>query len=290
MRLNRPTRSVLAVVAALAVTTGSAVVLGLPAAAASVAGVVSKKTDPAMPNKFKIKTVQTHLNQLGFPFLDVDGIEGGFTANNLCAAREVFKKDSYGAKAVPADQLGRAKMTKDYSNRLLARTTLPAPRAYMRVGLNVNKTCQIAYWVDLKKDGTRYYRAMFRVSTGSKKLYEPTETKPDGNFETPSGVYSIKWLPGTQWSNSSEYPLDGSDCKVKGPNDECGNMYRPMYFTSLGDALHGRTMPYAEILDYFPASHGCVRMYHRDIDALYDGGFATYSSIVQVYGDWIDKV
>ena len=289
MRLTRPAHRAVALLAALAVTSGSAVALGLPAASASVSAVASKRTEPAMPNKFKIKSVQAHLNELGFPFLQTDGVEGGFTSNNLCAAREVFKKDSYGKNAILADQLGRAKMTKDYSNRLLARTKLPEPRTYMRVGMNVNKTCQIAYWVGEKKDGTRYYRAIFRVSTGSKKLYEPTEAHPDGNFQTPSGVYSLKWLPGTLWSNSSTYPLDGSECKVKGPNNECGNMYRPMYFTTIGDALHGRTPPYAEILDYFPASHGCVRMYHRDIDALYDGGFANYSSIVQIYGDWVDE-
>jgi lipoprotein-anchoring transpeptidase ErfK/SrfK len=59
-------------------------------------------------------------------------------------------------------------------------------------------------------------------------------------------------------------------------------MYKPMQFSG-GQALHGSATD--ALVKTYPASHGCVRMLHRDIDALQAAGFGL-GSLVKVIGYW----
>jgi lipoprotein-anchoring transpeptidase ErfK/SrfK len=59
-------------------------------------------------------------------------------------------------------------------------------------------------------------------------------------------------------------------------------MYKPMQFSG-GQALHGSATD--RLVKAYPASHGCVRMLHRDIDAMQAGGVGT-GTLVRVYGRW----
>ncbi len=59
-------------------------------------------------------------------------------------------------------------------------------------------------------------------------------------------------------------------------------MYRPKYFNG-GIALHG-SITDSYVLPY-PASHGCVRMLHADVDTLWRSG-VDVGTPVYVYGLW----
>jgi lipoprotein-anchoring transpeptidase ErfK/SrfK len=61
-----------------------------------------------------------------------------------------------------------------------------------------------------------------------------------------------------------------------------GWMYRPQFF-NMGQAIHGSSLDSA--VHSYPASHGCVRMLHKDIDYLWANGFGK-GSVVNVYGTW----
>jgi lipoprotein-anchoring transpeptidase ErfK/SrfK len=50
-----------------------------------------------------------------------------------------------------------------------------------------------------------------------------------------------------------------------------------------GQALHGSATD--RLVTTSPASHGCVRMLHRDIDALQSGGVDN-GTLVRVFGAW----
>ena len=119
-------------------------------------------------------------------------------------------------------------------------------------GLNISKTCQSAIW--LKPRGE--YRVMI-ASTGRSEL--PTDT----------GTFKVGWKV-NRWYESIAYPD--------------GWMYRPLFFNR-GQAVHGSE--FDSMVNWHPASHGCVRMLGRDIDALWAGGFGI-GSTVKVYGNWAD--
>jgi lipoprotein-anchoring transpeptidase ErfK/SrfK len=59
-------------------------------------------------------------------------------------------------------------------------------------------------------------------------------------------------------------------------------MYRSLYFNG-GEAVHGSYSD-SYVVTY-PASHGCVRMLHRDVDWLWRNGW-TIGTTVRVYGRW----
>ena len=50
-----------------------------------------------------------------------------------------------------------------------------------------------------------------------------------------------------------------------------------------GQAMHGSATD--ALVRTYPASHGCVRMLHRDIDALQAGGVGN-GTLVRVIGTW----
>lgn len=121
------------------------------------------------------------------------------------------------------------------------------------VGMNINKACQSAVWV---KDATMRNFEIFYVSTG---------TEPDG---TDVGTWSITWRV-NRWYESVQIPD--------------GWMYKPMFFAYKGQALHGSEQD--SFVHWYPASHGCVRMLHKDIEKLWSAGF-TVGDKVRVYGKW----
>lgn len=141
--------------------------------------------------------------------------------------------------------------TKSEARAIVATAFLPAPREFMVTGLNVNQRCQTMFWVKKGSNG-RYYRAVYGVSTG-------TQSHP-----TRRGIFRI-YAKVNSWQESNLYP--GSW------------MYRPMYFSG-GMALHGSRNDSWVIST--PASHGCVRMYHADVNTLWSSGVG-YGTKVKVY-------
>lgn len=130
-----------------------------------------------------------------------------------------------------------------------------APAANQVVGLNVNIACQTATWVS----AAHVVIGVFPVSSGQ-----------PGYLSTSVGLWKVEWqVP--RWYESILYPE--------------AMMYRPKFFHR-GMAIHGSATD-ALVLPY-PASHGCVRMLHADIDRLWDAGFGI-GDAVNVYGEWISN-
>ena len=121
------------------------------------------------------------------------------------------------------------------------------------VGVNINKACQSAVWV---KDATMQNFEIIYVSTG---------VEPGG---TDVGTWSITWKV-NRWYESVQIPD--------------GWMYKPMFFAYKGQALHGSEND--SFVHWYPASHGCVRMLHKDIEKLWSAGFGLGDK-VRVYGKW----
>ncbi len=136
------------------------------------------------------------------------------------------------------------------SRAIVATKRLPRPRSGMVSGVNVSVTCQAAFWVS----GDRYRRVM-AATTG----------KP--GYRTRLGVWRI-FRTHHVWRYSTIYPE--------------ARMYKPMQFSG-GQAIHGSSTD--RLVKSYPASHGCVRMLHRDIDALQAGGVGN-GTRVRVFGAW----
>lgn len=101
----------------------------------------------------------------------------------------------------------------------------------------------------------RYVRRVMQVSTGMP------------GYQTRIGIFKGTWRFDGWWQ-STIYPD--------------GKMYRPIFFNG-GQALHGSLTD--DLVHWYPASHGCVRMLHSDIDALWAGGVG-HGTPVRVYGVW----
>lgn len=138
----------------------------------------------------------------------------------------------------------------------LLNTIALLPAKGMLLGLNVNVTCQSATWIIYDADGNLAVKKVMPVSTGIPK-YHPTR----------SGVFGVQYQ-NSGWHESTLYPG--------------AMMYRPKYFNG-GQALHGSA--YDGMVYWYPASHGCVRMLHKDIDTLWKAGF-NVGSTVRIYGTW----
>ena len=132
-------------------------------------------------------------------------------------------------------------------------TKVLTPATNQFVGLNVNITCQTATWVS----PGNVVLGVFPVSSGI-----------PGFLSTSVGVWKVEWEV-NRWYESTLYPES--------------MMYRPKFFHR-GMAIHGSATD-ALVFSY-PASHGCVRMLHEDIDRLWDAGF-DIGDTVNVYGEWI---
>lgn len=130
-----------------------------------------------------------------------------------------------------------------------ARPQLVAPAA-LRNGLNINLACQAAILIINSN-----VQVVMPVSTGM------------AAFPTQTGKHRVRWVV-DRWWQSTIFPD--------------GLMYRPMFFYK-GMALHGSSSD--ELVKWYPASHGCVRMLHADIDALWASGFGV-GDTVYIYGEW----
>ena len=138
---------------------------------------------------------------------------------------------------------------------ILKTKTLTVPNT-MVVGMNVNVQCQSGLWISQRANGTAYIRRIVQVTTGLTSSH-PTRT---GTFQIARAT--------NDWHESTEYPG--------------AMMYRPMYFSG-GQALHGSATD--RLIGPRPASHGCVRMLHADVDRLWSSGFGV-GDTVRVYGRW----
>lgn len=134
---------------------------------------------------------------------------------------------------------------------IVATAGLPTASATMVTGVTVSVTCQAAFWVGADRE----YRRVMAASTGK------------AGYRTRLGTFRIFRSYDT-WRYSTIYPE--------------ARMYRPMQFSG-GQALHGSATD--RLVKTYPASHGCVRMLHRDIDALHAGGVGN-GTLVRVIGRW----
>jgi lipoprotein-anchoring transpeptidase ErfK/SrfK len=88
-----------------------------------------------------------------------------------------------------------------------------------------------------------------------------------GKYATRLGTNRI-FITHRTWRYSTIYPE--------------ARMYKPLQFDG-GQAIHGSASD--SMVKTYPASHGCVRMLHRDINALHAGGVGN-GTWVKVFGAW----
>lgn len=139
---------------------------------------------------------------------------------------------------------------------LIHRAIRPKVPTRLVVGLNVNITCQAVIWVKTsRKTHAPMVFKVFPATTGSKEF--PTRT---GKFRIYAQV--------NDWQESDLYPG--------------AMMYRPKYFDG-GQAFHGSATD--SLVVPFPASHGCVRMFHSAIDELWRNKIGIGTQVT-VYGRW----
>lgn len=247
--------------------------LSLPFAAPSANAV------QAWPTK-EAKRIEAALADLGLPVGPVDGVWDEETARATCAWRELT-----GREVVRSWPL----VTERRAVRTTAQLTVAS---YMKRGININRQCQVAYWVVPGRIAQTETRTVTTQPTGDTptglaqetvtvtvsrpgpvvKRVMPVSTgmtTPSGRLETHPGTFRVNWAV-DRWWQSTIYPD--------------GKMYRPFFFDG-GQALHGSASD--ALVHTYPASHGCVRMLHADIDALWDSDFGP-GDTVRVYGDWQD--
>jgi hypothetical protein len=154
-------------------------------------------------------------------------------------------------RTVTGRPVHRGLPTSSEARAIVATRGLPSAGSRLVNGVTVSVTCQAAFWVG----GNRAIRRIMAASTG----------KP--GYRTRLGTHRIfVSFPG--WSTSTIYPE--------------ARMYKLMQFSG-GQGLHGSATD-ALVFPY-PASHGCVRMFHRDIDAMRAGGVGN-GTLVRVIGSW----
>ena len=134
---------------------------------------------------------------------------------------------------------------------IVAADGLPRANARMVTGVTISVTCQAAFWVG----SDRQYRRVMAACTG----------KP--GYRTRLGTHRI-FITHRTWRYSTIYTE--------------ARMYKPMQFSG-GQAMHGSSTD--RLVKTYPASHGCVRMLHRDIDAMQAGGVGN-GTLVRVIGSW----
>lgn len=149
----------------------------------------------------------------------------------------------------------RGKLTDEEKQNILDTEELIVNKQLV-TGLNINRACQTLVWVvDGKGKTSRKVEAVFPVSTGMP------------GHSTPKGVYRI-YNQINGWHESTKY--------------SGAMMYRPKYFNG-GIALHGSATDW--YVKPYPASHGCVRMLHKDIDKLWSANVGV-GTPVKIFGDW----
>ncbi len=208
--------------------------------------------------------IEASLARLGLPVGVVDGVWDKDTGRATCAWRELTGRESL-----------RSWPTVSERQAVKATTALSIPK-YMHLGININLQCQTAVW--LVQDIVEVPMTSVDPTTGQTLSF--TIDKPGRSIErvmpVSSGQAAFPTVPGTHvvgwsvnhWWQSTIY----AD----------GKMYRPFFFHR-GQALHGSSSD--DLVKWYPASHGCVRMLHSDIDALWAGGFGNGDTVF-IYGIW----
>ena len=206
------------------------------------------------------KAIEAALGRLGLPVGAIDGIWDRDTARATCVWRELTGREVL-----------RSWPLVDERRALKATTTFTVP-TYMRVGVNINRQCQAGIWVTtgLVESATTVESTTVTELVRQRTVVRvmPASTGQSGVLETHSGSFRVQWAV-NRWWQSTIY-ADGL-------------MYRPFFFNG-GQALHGSSSD--ALVKWYPASHGCVRMLHADIDALWDAGFGR-GDRVYVYGEWL---
>lgn len=251
------------------------------------------------------KRIEAALAALGLPVGGVDGVWDQELSRATCAWRELTGRPVL-----------RSWPTVPERNAIKATTALTVPKG-LWVGVNVNRQCQTAYWIVKGKV------QLSRIETHTVTRVETITVVPDSStvtvdtstvtdtatavetpastetrtvvtietstvtvtklgqlikrvmkvstgqaaFPTDPGKHAVDWTY-SGWWQSTIYPD--------------GHMYRPIFFNR-GQALHGSATD--SLVMWYPASHGCVRMLHADVDALWAAGFSR-QQIVNVYGTW----
>ena len=233
------------------------------------------------------KAIEAALARLGLPVGPVDGVWDRDTARATCMWRELTGRKPLRSWPVVAERPA-----------VKATTTL-TPIAQHRIGVNINIQCQAATWVETQLVESATVRTRLVVVpapidtttaidtstvvetmtvtetyTVTKLIKQrtvvrvmPVSSGQSGIYDTGQGSFRVQWSV-NRWWQSTIY-ADGL-------------MYRPFFFNG-GQALHGSIND--TLVKWYPASHGCVRMLHKDIDALWDAGFGR-GDRVYVYGAW----
>lgn len=208
--------------------------------------------------------IEQALADLGLPVGPVDGIWDKDTGRATCAWRELTGRAILRSWPVTSER-----------REIKATTELVIPKR-MRIGVNINIQCQTAVWIDEEYatieipvidpvTGNTVNSTQFVLQKVIRRVM-PVSTGMAA-FPTTTGSYRVGWRV-DRWWQSTIYPD--------------GLMYRPFFFHD-GMALHGSSTD--ALVKWYPASHGCVRMLHADIDALWAEDFGVGDS-VYIYGRW----
>ena len=209
------------------------------------------QSSPPVPSDLD---VQESLNLIGVPTGVIDGKWGQRTRQGLCIWRELTGRQVDRNFPIDIERYAitnAANYLGKYGEKYSPFDLTKLDKKYV-VGLNINKTCQSALWI---KDNSRKNFLVTIASTGAPGL------------DSDSGTFKIGWSA-NRWYESIAYPD--------------GWMYRPLFYNR-GQAIHGSE--YDSYVWWYPASHGCVRMLGKDIDALWAAGFGVGGK-VHVYGAW----
>lgn len=208
--------------------------------------------------------IEQALADLGLPVGVVDGVWDKDTGRATCIWRELTGRAVLRSWPVVSER-----------HAIRAGTTFTIPKR-MRVGLNINVQCQSAVWIaeefayvddaTVNSDTGAVEIAMRLVKEKTIRRIMPVSTGME-IFATAIGMHRVGWAV-NRWWQSTIYPD--------------GLMYRPFFFHD-GMAVHGSSTD--TLVKWYPASHGCVRMLHADIDALWDDDFGV-GDAVYVYGTW----